>query len=225
MSKILDIIIAIIKAIFEKKTEKKEEEKIVIEHKIEIPEPVVNKDGRIDTAINEDLAYEPEPPEPEPVKEPKRLVYQTELHNEKLNKYGCAFRCYQAIGELTCEEYLTVDEVEKLGEEAFTRSYLVKNAEVKKPEEIAMQVVDFFGKKGIRIYNSGYRKDGEALDWGNKKTDNYDYIVTKLFQKNKKDNHFVLCNKSGEMIFDPTPNSISASLWNVDTEYLYRVKK
>ena len=173
MKGLIDIITTILKVFFGGKNDKKEEEKVVIEHKIEIPEPVVNKDGRIDTAINEDLAYEPEPPEPEPAKEQKRLVYQTELKDERLKKYGCAFRCYQAIGELTCEEYLTVDEIENLGQKAFDKEYLKGNAEVKKPEELAKQVLEFFGKsKKFKIYNSGYRNNGKPLDWSNKPTDN-----------------------------------------------------
>lgn len=168
-----------------------------------------------------------EPEEEKSVKNRQdRLVYQTELDDERLRKYGCAFRCYQAVGELTCNEFLTKEEIEDLGKKAFEKGYLTGNAEVEKPEDLARQVLELFGKeKEYRIYNSGYKKDGKAYDWSNKETNNYDYIITKLIQKNKKDNHFVLCGKNSKMIFDPTPNSISAQLWNVETEYLYKVKK
>lgn len=214
MSKIFEILITILQVFFGKKEEKK-------------PEIPTAKSEPSDKVYNEDLNYNPPEEEKKPeVKKQERLVYQTELKNPKLNKYGCAFRCYQAIAELTCNQFLTIEEIEKLGENAFNKEYLKGNAEVKKPEEIARDVLIYFGKdKDYKIYNSGYRKDGKSFDWSNKETDNYDYIITKLIQKNKKDNHFVLCGKNEKMIFDPTPNSISAQLWNVETEYLYKVKR
>ena len=168
-----------------------------------------------------------EEPEEPPVKQrPDHLIYQTELADKRLNKYGCAFRCYQAIAELTTNTYMYIEEIEDLGNKAFDKGYLTGNAEVKKPEDLARQVLELFGKeKEYKIYNSGYKKNGKAYDWSNKETDNYDYIITKLIQKNGKDNHFVLCGKNSKMIFDPTPNSISAQLWNIEAEYLYKVKK
>lgn len=214
MSKLFEILAFILSTIFGKKQEKK-------------PEIPATKSEPSDKVYNEDLNYNPPEEEKKPeVKKQERLVYQTELKNPKLNKYGCAFRCYQAIAELTCNQFLNIEEIEKLGENAFNKEYLKGNAEVKKPEEIARDVLIYFGKdKDYKIYNSGYRKNGKAFDWSNKETDNYDYIITKLIQKNKKDNHFVLCGKNEKMIFDPTPNSISAQLWNVETEYLYKVKR
>lgn len=211
MSKIFEILITILQVFFGKKEGKK-------------PEIPTAKSEPSDKVYDEDLNYNP--PEEEKPKKQERLVYQTELKNPKLNKYGCAFRCYQAIAELTCNQFLNIEEIEKLGDNAFDKGYLKGNAEVKKPEEIAKDVLIYFGKdKDYKIYNSGYRKNGKAFDWSNKETDNYDYIITKLIQKNKKDNHFVLCGKNEKMIFDPTPNSISAQLWNVETEYLYKVKR
>lgn len=214
MSKLFEILITILQVFFGKKEEKK-------------PEIPTAKSEPSDKVYDEDLNYSlPEEEKKPEVKKQERLVYQTELKNPKLNKYGCAFRCYQAIAELTCKQFLTIGEVEILGENAFDKGYLTGNAEVKKPEEIARDVLIYFNKdKDYKIYNSGYRKNGKAFDWSNKETDNYDYIITKLIQKNKKDNHFVLCGKNSKMIFDPTPNSISAQLWNVETEYLYKVKR
>jgi len=217
MSGIIDILISIFKIFFGSK-KKKETENIKEEPLKNIPV----KEIKNTEYIKEEIIKAPEPEK----KEQTKLVYQTELKNPKLNKYGCAFRCYQAIAELTCNQFLNIEEIEKLGENAFNKEYLKGNAEVKKPEEIARDVLVYFGKdKDYKIYNSGYRKNGKAFDWSNKETDNYDYIITKLIQKNKKDNHFVLCGKNEKMIFDPTPNSISAQLWNVETEYLYKVKK
>ena len=216
MESLFKILAAILGTFFGGK--KKEEENI----KPEEPETIA-----VYKEPSKPITYEPEPEEWLPVKHrPDHLVYQTELTDERLRKYGCAFRCYQAIAELTINTYMYIEEIEDLGKKAFDKGYLTGNAEVKKPEELAKQVLEAFGKeKEYRIYNSGYIKDGKAYDWSNKETDNYDYIVTKLIQKNGRDNHFVLCGKNKKMIFDPTPNSISAQLWNVETEYLYKVKK
>lgn len=153
----------------------------------------------------------------------KNLIPQT---NENLisdiQHSGCNFRSLSAIAEITSKKCLSYEDILDIYRSVLDQGSIKKDCEVVKPENLVNFVFKFLDSDHS-VWNSGYMKDGIAKTWGNEVTENFDYTIIKLYQKDKSKRHFVLGDREGALLWDPYPNSESVKLWNVKDIYLYKV--
>jgi len=157
-----------------------------------------------------------------------KLIPQTHLPYP-YDKYACNYRVLQSIGEIVSSINLTKEQIMFLAEHHKDQKYIdnspnsnIFDVYVYKPEDVINSTLSFLGD-GRKAWNCGYVKDGISLNWQNKPISEFDFSIIKLYQQNKALRHFVLGDRYYNLLFDPTPNSISAQLWNIKDIYLYKI--
>jgi len=160
----------------------------------------------------------------------KELVKQTELPEPYLS-YGCNFRSLSAIAEIAVDALLTKDQCLSLGEKAIKEGWMLEDCTVLKPEQLINETFTLLNS-WHRVRNVGYiNEKDEALNWAGTIINSFDFIIIRVLHSCGVGDHFVLADKDREIIYDPTPRSISVKIWQdkggdriaAKAMYLYKV--
>ena len=131
-----------------------------------------------------------------------------------VREVGCFFRSSLAIAELHTNHVLTANEINSLWEEGINRGFIIKKELKKGGAPLINLAFDYLhvrhGTKRYKAFEVGTRKNGKPTYYAgvSEEKRQAQYFIKKV--KNPPtiiyNNHFLLVNKDGSVLWDPHTN-------------------